>query len=348
MFKAKKPKKTNAQAAQRATTLDDVHTKIIQSFRTDELEQELATTTDPNKAEDLKHEIQKRKQLRKNYYLANGNILMQYNKPVTYEEIAGNMNDTPFLTLRTIPGKKSLLDKYLSNVDPNFVCDTSSKYNSSSGCSHCGSPEAPQPNVDGQVACVHCGTEYTSLAVSDLPSFKDVHIDRTSYNYQRSNHFAEIVAQVQGRQNTHVSETLIQSILKELKKRRITDFRTITSELMIEIMRPLGYDDKYDLIQLIMVKIGARKPLPPLPPEVFERMMRTFNEAQSRWSVHKPPERNNFMGYMYVAYKIFELEGLHEYKQNCRLFRTRETLLEYDRIWKLITQDLGKPFLPTA
>jgi hypothetical protein len=346
MFRTKKPKK---QDTRQRVTLDDMHALAVESFRTDGLERELECCTDASQKEQLEKEIVRLQDARKNYYLTNGRILLDYYDPSKQTAVSLN---TFFLGSSAAPasapstGKKYLLDRYLRNTDPRHVSEYDTQ--DADSCQNCGGGASERCEyTDGMVVCGRCGTQQDAITVSDLPNYKDAHTERSTYNYQRINHFAEIVGQVQARQNTTLNPDLLESVRLELKKLRVTDVTTVSVEMMLSILKKLGYDDKYDHVQLILIRIGARPQPPPIADHIIEHMNKLFNLAQSRWFMHKPPDRRNFLAYHYVVYKIFELEGLHLYKDNCRLLRTRDKLLEYDAIWKKICADCNWQYIPT-
>ena len=57
--------------------------------------------------------------------------------------------------------------------------------------------------------------------------------------------------------------------------------------------------------------------------------------------------RTGFLGYIYVLYKLVELCGLTNMMQECELLKSREKMLNNDKIWKNICEINGWPFIPT-
>ena len=76
-----------------------------------------------------------------------------------------------------------------------------------------------------------------------------------------------------------------------------------------------------------------------------EKLRTMFKEIQTPFMKHCPKDRKNFLSYSYVLHKFVELLGLDEFLPCFPLLKSREKLLQQDRIWKQICQELKWEFI---
>ena len=79
---------------------------------------------------------------------------------------------------------------------------------------------------------------------SEKPSYKDPPREITYFAYKKQNHFNEWLAQFQAKENTDIPQDIIEAVLRELKKERITDPKKIKKE------KPLPNLDSEFLMEL--------------------------------------------------------------------------------------------------
>jgi hypothetical protein len=346
MFRTRKGKR---QVEPERSTLDKLHSARCAYFDTAELEARLAEAVRKGAPKDevkgLEAAIAERREARKRYYLDNGKLLLSYYDPTkpASEVLDGFFSGSRARAAAEPPpkGRETLLDEYLINTDPKHVPKT--MHEADMRCAHCGSNEWSE-SVDGACVCV-CGTQHQIMTVSELPSYREPHAEKSSFNYRRINHFTEILNQLQAKETASITEETMDRIRAELKKQRITDYKTLTRDDLKKILRKLGLE--YEHTVYILTKLTGVAP-PQLPPEMIEKMNQMFNEAQTHWILHKPPERKNFVSYSYICKKLAELMGLDSIADACCVVKTREKILEYDSVWQKICASCSWQYIPSS
>jgi hypothetical protein len=85
-----------------------------------------------------------------------------------------------------------------------------------------------------------------------------------------------------------------------------------------------------------------------MPGTLQERLKNMFNEIQSPFDKHCPPDRKNFLSYSYVLYKFCELLSEDQYLIYFPLLKSRDKLASQDSIWRNICKELMWEFIPTV
>jgi ribosomal protein L37AE/L43A len=358
MFRVKKTKKYEQDDR---ATLDKLHTKHASGFDISDLRKEILqlemsgslSADDKKHLEELKQELEIRKEEWKRYYLENGDILTAYYDVSSQESININSFFQDHKKLNTSNpdatgglSKEKLLEQYLIRNEKQHIPKSMNENTEYQDCPGCGARCEDQYS-DGLYVCSACGTQQNVMTVSDTPSYREPHHEKHNFNYRRINHFTEIMNQIQAKETTEIPAHIMDKIQAEIKKQRITDVSRLQRDDIRAILRKIGEDDYYEHSQFIISRLTG-KPPSPLPHHIVEKMNILFNEAQSLWFVHRPQHRSNFIGYNYVIYKLFELLELDEFKQYCPLLKTRDKLVEYDHVWRNICKDLRWEFIPTV
>jgi hypothetical protein len=172
-------------------------------------------------------------------------------------------------------------------------------------------------------------------------------MEKHNFNYRRINHFTEVLNKLQAKQTTDIPEEVMAGVRLELRKQRVTDFHTVTKQQIRVLLRKTGHDKYYDYDQFILSLLTGT-PSDQLHPDTVEYLNQLFNEASSMWFIHRPEKRSSLISYPYICYKLFELLNLDEWMARCELVKTRERLVEYDKVWKNICTDLRWEYIPTV
>jgi len=197
----------------------------------------------------------------------------------------------------------------------------------------------------GILICYDCGiTE--SYNVSELPEWNhaETHEYTKPYSYKRTNHFKEWITQIQGREGTNVPDEVIQLLILEIKKERLTDKSLITYYKIKEFLKKLKLNKYYEHIPNIIHKITGNKQLH-ICQELENKLTNMFNEIQEPFEKHCPKNRKNFLSYSYTLYKFFQLLNKHEYLIYFPLLKSREKLFEQENTWKGICKELNWKFI---
>jgi hypothetical protein len=192
--------------------------------------------------------------------------------------------------------------------------------------------------------CKKCGIQLPYIIDQNQHSGKEPPKEVSFYAYKRINHFREILAQVQGKETTTVSDEVIDNIKNQMRKERIT-LEQMTNEKTKMILKNLGYNKYYEHIPFIKEKLGIKPPV--MPVELEQKLCNLFLEIQKPYAKFCPDERVNFLNYYYVLYKMCELLEADEYLDHFYMLKDPVKRMEQDEIWKKICKELNWEFIPT-
>jgi len=308
-------------------TIDTIHTNII-----DELNQE-------DKIE---------------YYLENGILLDKYYSK-SINEISKKTVDNSVLNYfktteetETIDNEKkdqisdkTIIDYYMSNIDDNYVLNNEIIMNNT--CKLCNN-NMSFGLIDSELICEKCGYIEDIIINSEKTSFKDPPREVSYFAYKRINHFNEWLAQFQAKESTEISEDIYKKIFDEIHKNVNLDIKKIKPKQMKSILKKLGYNKYYENIPHI-INVMSGKKAPSLSINEEEHLRSLFKEIQIPFSNNCPANRKNFLSYSYVLHKFCELLEYDYLLPYFPLLKSREKLLQQDKIWKLICKDLNWQFI---
>ena len=239
--------------------------------------------------------------------------------------------------------RASLLDKYLSLTDSNYINDNINNV-LATNCDHCSSTSKTFLHNDSISYCNECYAVYHLLTDNEKPSYKDPPKEISYFSYKRINHYQEWLNQIQGKETTDIPEEVFDQIMLELKKQRIYNTKELTSKKVKEILKKLKINKYYEHIPYILNRITGI-PNPNLTPELEEKLRNMFKEIQVPFLKHSPLIRKNFLSYSYVIHKFIQLLDKPEYLKHFPLLKSREKLHQQEEIWKKICIDLNWKFI---
>jgi len=237
-----------------------------------------------------------------------------------------------------------------SNVSGSVPARGSAKSFLLPACDGCGDRDRSNMIVSDEcfLTCMSCGKS-RPYVTTEATSYKEIRsydfIRR--FDYERPNHFSERLAQSQCKENIVIPQTVMDLILLELKKDRITDPSKITRVVVKAILKKTKLSKYYEHVPLIMSKLKGEPPLR-FEPEMEEQLLVMFKEIQAPFEKHKPPGRRNCLSYPYILYKFCELLERDEFLPCFPLLKSREKLYKTDQVWKKICQELDWEFIPTV
>ena len=244
--------------------------------------------------------------------------------------------------------RDKMLEKYLATVDPTAI---KSGILPGSGiepgwgsCNSCGVEMTFYQN-EAKLGCPSCGYEEFILIDSEKPSYKDPPREITYFAYKKANHFNEWLAQFQAKENTDIPSEVVESVLSELKKERISDPKRVKKEKILEILRKLKLSKMYDHVQQIRNRIQQQMTSLTLSKETEEKLQHMFKEIQPAFIKYCPKGRSNFLSYPYVLYKMCQLLEMDEFLPCFQLLKSREKLYQQDQVWQKICAELGWQFI---
>jgi hypothetical protein len=239
---------------------------------------------------------------------------------------------------------KNIVQKYLTNIDASFL-DMNTFVKETDICENCRKGEMIPLDDEGVLICNACAVNIPYLIENEKPSYKEPPKEVCFYAYKKINHWKEILAQHQGKETTQIPDTVIEQILQQITKERIS-FEQLSHHKMKEILKKLGFNKYYEHIAFIKNKLGIKPPV--FSPELEEMLCNLFMEIQASYARNCPDYRVNFLNYYYVLYKFCELLGETEYLADIPLLKDREKLIEQDETWKKMCIELDWEFIPTV
>jgi hypothetical protein len=248
--------------------------------------------------------------------------------------------------------RADVYDELMQLTDPNYVSEKLQKDRSMTCL--CKTPD--ENNIifnftTGTQICEACGSELSHFYDSQFTSYKesqehDVPID---FPYIRMNHFNELIAQFQAKEQTDIPEQVFQDLKTEFKKDRITNYNQLHYKLVKQKLQKLGHTNMYEHIPYIMHKFnGLPPPVLTLEDETqFRIMFKQIQEPFERCKHLAKSDRKNFLSYSYVFYKFAELLSLDHLLRCFRLLKSREKLFAQDKVWKAICAIKEWQFIPS-
>jgi len=288
------------------------------------------------------------------YYMKNMDLLMEYYKK---QDSVSAISSTPrdahtflkfFSTTPSVSdigmSRKQVFDEYVQRLKMSTGPEATQQMTE-----HCLACNTAREEItsEGILVCPKCGSEEYALVVSDFPSFRDPPKERNNYAYKKINHLNEILNQFQAKESTIIPEDVMNEVILEIRKRRITNIADLTEEDIRQILKKLNRSKYYEHRAHILSRLNGNPP-PTITPEIEEKIRAMFQEIQAPFLLYCPDDRTNFLSYSYILYKFFELLELDEYKAFFPLLKSRDRLIAHDQIWKKICDYLNWEFISSV
>ena len=197
------------------------------------------------------------------------------------------------------------------------------------------------------MTCPSCGYSVAYLdATMQSMSYSD-DVEFSSFSYKRINHFNEWLQQVQAKENFEIPQEVLDAVMMELHRQRVTSLSDITPKKVREILKTLKLRKAYEHVAQITSKLTGSKPLR-VPAEAEEMCRLMFIAVQPAFEKHCPKDRKNFLSYSYCLYKFFELLGYNQFLDSFTLLKGRDKLARQDDIFKKICEELDWDFVPSV
>lgn len=213
-------------------------------------------------------------------------------------------------------------------------------------CKNCGVEKLTNPR-ESYASCPMCGevTKYQDTQNNKGEYSEEVEV-LSPFAYKRINHFKEWINTLMGREGSGPSQDVIDKLLRELRKDRITRREDVTYERIKYYLKKIKHPKLYEHIPAIIFKI-CKIPPPPISPETEEKFFEMFQKIQNPFEKCAPSWRKNFLSYPFIIHKFSQLLGETHLLANLQLLRSREKLYQHDKIWKGICKELGYKFIPS-
>jgi transcription elongation factor Elf1 len=298
------------------------------------------------------NDIKSQKEL-SNYLLNAQQILLKIalSSDKINENVAPQPKETNILSrmvkIKGTDKKGSLMEEYLiktgqsvaksKNLEEDFLCKTCNLNMFAN-------------TIESILSCTKCGICRTYVDVSK-PQWSDTVEIITPYSYRRHNHFEVHLRRVQGKETKSIPQEIIDKILIELKKEKIIDKpKLITEKKIRSILKKLQLNKYYNNIHSIIYILINKKP-PKMSKELEDKLRMMFNLIQEPFEKFKSKTlgpksgRSNFLSYKYTINKFLRILGENDPKlldllQYFPLLKSREKLIEQDRIWRMVCENL--------
>lgn len=239
--------------------------------------------------------------------------------------------------------KQSTVDKYFANVDERFL-DMKNYVYEKDVCQKCKRGELIHVAQEGVLVCDHCSASSLYIIDNDSTPYKEPPKEVSFFAYKRINHFREVLAQFQGKQNTHIPEHIIEEIRAQVKKERL-ELKQLDNKRLKEILKKMGHNKYYEHIPFIKDKLGIKPPI--MSPQLEEALCSMFMKIQAPYAKYCPSNRVNFLNYYYTVYKLCELLDQRQFLPFFPMLKDRDKRIEQDEIWRNICDELDWEFIPT-
>jgi hypothetical protein len=244
----------------------------------------------------------------------------------------------------------AMLDKYMQCTQQKHHSKPAAEH----ACPHCGSADMQAIANVSMMMCDGCGMVQRMMSELERPCYREVSCEVTNYAYRRANHFAEHLAQLQGKEYTEIPDIIIDTILVELHKLKVTNMATLkvkTIRNILKEMKVLGPNNStlelhkyYEHVPYIMYKLTGVPP-PCFGEELDTKLKHMFFTIQIPYLRHAPPNRKNFMSYPYVLHKFMQLLGRTEFVNMFPMLKSRDKLHIHEEVWRKICVDLNWRFM---
>lgn len=278
-----------------------------------------------------------------NYLLDSSKIILEYTKIEEQEALLLNVNDLSDQNsheLNNINMKKhNLVDLYLSKFEPGYTLNQRPIKNSIM-CENCNILY----NIENSfMVCHSCGLCKPTIEQANELSYKEMQdFDyRPQFTYDKKSHLDDWLRRFQSKENRSIPQEILDKVILEAQKERISDLNTLTEEKIKRYLKRLSLNDYYDNVIGIINRINGRPPFT-LTSEVEDKIKTMFQQIQDPYEKFKPSGRKNFLSYSYTLHKFFQILGLHEFAKYFPLLKSTDKLRQQDDIFKKIVGHMSQ------
>ena len=167
------------------------------------------------------------------------------------------------------------------------------------------------------------------------------YIYKPQFTYQKSSHLDDWLRRFQAKENRVVDQVILDKVILEAKKQRITDLNTLTEDKVKKFLKNLNLNGYYDNVIGIINRINGR-PQFHLTPEIENKIKIMFEQIQEPFIKYKPATRKNFLSYSYILHQFFKILGLNEFTKYFPLLKSTDKLRQQDEIFRKIVDHMNK------
>ena len=233
--------------------------------------------------------------------------------------------------------KKDIVNSYMSYINPNYIQELEPVSNLCKTCN------VPFSDKNGFACCILCGNTTTTVHVANELGYKEAQdFDfRQAFQYQKSSHLDDWIRRFQSKENKEIPQSILDQVLLEAHKERVTDLNLLTEEKVKSYLKKLNLNTYYGNVICIINKLNKRPPFT-LTPEIEKKIKTMFNQIQKPFEKFKNTERVNLLSYSYLIHQFFLILDLPEFAKYFTLLKNNEKLRQHDEIFKKIIDELAK------
>lgn len=194
--------------------------------------------------------------------------------------------------------------------------------------------------------CTSCGVTVKYQDAQTHTEFSEEIEILSPFAYKRINHFKEWLSQLQAKESTAPSQEVVDLLLIELKKDRVTNISDITHKRIKGYLKKLRLNKQYEHTPALINRLCGVKP-PVISKKLETKLVSMFEEIQKPFEKYCPKSRKNFLSYSYTLHKMCQLLGEDELLPCFPLLKSREKLYLQDSIWKGICEDMRWRYYPS-
>ena len=283
------------------------------------------------------------------------NLYDKESKKTEDELINSDSDNEENTNLKTFIKKKG--SKKFGNIYKNFVeeceneiiIDNNASYvnNVIESCKSCGKESIVINNKEACASCTFCGYSFSYQDISNNDHWSEECEILSPFAYKRINHLKEWLSQLQAKETTEIPEEIINNLLLELKKERITKSDDITTSKIKGYLKKLKLNKYYEHVPSIINQLCGLPP-PIMTAKLEQVLISKFKEIQAPFEKHVPEGRKNFLSYSYTLHKLCQLEGENTFLSCFPLLKSREKLYQQDCMWKKMCKELNWEFIPSV
>jgi hypothetical protein len=154
-------------------------------------------------------------------------------------------------------------------------------------------------------------------------------------------HLDEWLRRFQAKEHKAVPQEILDIVLMEAKKERITNLNNLTEEKVKKYLKKRDLNAYYDNVIAIINRINKRPPFV-LTPEIEQKIKEMFQQIQGPFEKYKAAGRKNMLSYSYLLHQFFLILGLPEFSKYFFLLKSPDKLRQQDETFKKIVDEMAK------
>lgn len=338
-----------------------IHKKKLEEFTNQSIEKQIKSLknkllkiTEADSVNEKKNKIRQNDNIFKKIdYLKSGQNELDYisetydliNKYIQLENDIQELLNSGFIdeVYKLNKEKTVLTNRYLRIIgDSNFLDNEKYTNHDRYLCNNLACEENILEANDGFYVCHSCGYCQQDIQISDDPCFKDLQEReyKTQFTYQKETHLDDWLKRFQAKENKDIPNEIIDKVILEAHKQRITDLSTLTEIQVKRYLKKLKLNDYYDNVINIINRINKRPPFL-LTTEVETKIKEMFKQIQEPFQKYKDPSRKNMLSYSYLLHHFFLILGLPEFSKYFFLLKSPDKLRQQDQTFKKIIDELA-------